>query len=97
VDQDSILAQTLNTSTQALSIGVPSGVSVRSIDDNSPAATAFKKLGDLPKRWLITRVNGNAVSNPKEFYAATKDQKSIKLTVIDPSEMKRTEREVSFP
>ncbi len=97
VDQDSILAQTLNTSTQALSIGVPSGVSVRSVDDNSPAANAFKKLGDIPKRWLITHVNGNAVSSPKEFYAATKDQKSIKLTVIDPSEMKRTEREVSFP
>lgn len=79
--------------------GVPDGVAVREVAPNSPAATAFKKLGDPANRWLITKVNGAAVATPAEFYAATKDQKSVKLTMIDPAEKEkdRKEREVTLP
>jgi S1-C subfamily serine protease len=76
--------------------GVPDGVAVREVVANSPAAAAFKKIGE-PTRWLVTRVNGAAVTTPAEFYAATKDQKSVKLTVLDPSEKDRKEREVTLP
>ena len=92
VDYGSILAQTPPRTAG----GVPSGVCVRELAPNSPAAAAFKKLGD-EKRWLITHVNGVAVSTPAEFYKTAKGQASIKLTVKDPSEPNPRDREVSFP
>ncbi len=101
VDHDSILAQRVGDNAQAILEntvkGIPEGVSVREVANDSPAATAFKKVGDRPERWLITHVNGDTVTTPTEFYAATKGQKAIKLTVIDPTEAMRPQREVSFP
>ena len=98
VDHDSVLAQRVGDNIQAIiQKGIPEGVSVREVAADSPAATAFKKLGDDPRRWLVTHVNGTAVSTPAEFYAAAKGQKAVKLTVIDPTEAKRPPREVSFP
>ena len=99
VDHDSILAQTVGEKAPITAPkNVPSGVSIYEVAPNSPAETAFKKIGDEPqKRWLITHINGKAVTSPGEFYAAAKGQKAIKLTVIDPTEAKRPEREVSFP
>ena len=75
---------------------LPAGVCVRELEPNSPAAAAFKKLGGVEQRWLITRVNGAAVGKPTEFYRLAKDQKSVKLTVIDPTNPKN-EREVTLP
>lgn len=100
VDHGSVLAQQdERKNIQILAEGVPAGVSVSEVAPNSPAAGALKKLGDNPKRWLVTHVNGTAVGTPAEFYAAAKDQKSVKLTVIDPSEPRATRqtREVSLP
>lgn len=101
VEYDSILAQLVSNNAQAIlenvDKGIPVGVSVRDVATDSPAATAFKKLGDRPERWLVTHLNGNAVTSPAEFYAAAKGQKTIKLTVIDPTEAKRPQREVTFP
>lgn len=100
VDHGSILAQQdERKNIQILAEGVPAGVSVSEVLPNSPAAGALKKLGDNPKRWLVTHVNGAAVGSPGEFYAAAKDQKSVKLTVIDPTEPRaaRQTREVSLP
>jgi serine protease Do len=97
VDYSSILAQQQNTDPRAGLRGVPAGVSVREVLPNSPAAAAFKKLGDSPTRWLITHVNGDEVTTPAEFYKAAKGQKSLKLTVIDPSVVDPPAREVSLP
>jgi serine protease Do len=97
VDYSSILAQAVRDNRQVLTNGVPDGVAVRELAPNSPAAIAFKKLGDVPTRWLITQVNGTAVSTPAEFYKAAKDQKTVKLTVHDPTEPNVKEREVTFP
>jgi len=77
--------------------GVPAGVSVRDLEANSPAATAFKKLGDRPERWFITQVNGTAVETPAEFHKAVKGQQSVKLTVQDPTEPNPRDREVTIP
>ena len=96
VDYSSILALSLSEA-RVLVNGVPSGVSVREIAPNSPAAAAFKKLGDRPERWLITQVNGTAVTTPAEFYKAAKGRESVKLTMIDPTELNRKDREVTLP
>ncbi len=99
VDHLSVLAQRIADNPQAFfQRDIPAGVSIREVVADSPAAAAFKKIGDDPtRRWLVTHVNGTAVSTPTEFYTAAKGQKSIKLTVIDPTEAKRPPREVSFP
>jgi serine protease Do len=73
------------------------GLSVRELVENSPAAIAFKKLTDRPETLLITRVNGQPVRTPREFYSATKGQESIKLTVLENDDPKRREREVVLP
>ncbi|MCS6866673.1 MAG: PDZ domain-containing protein [Gemmata sp.] len=73
------------------------GLSVRELVENSPAAAAFKKLTDRPETLLITRVNGQPVRTPREFYSAAKGQQTLKLTVIDNEDPKRREREVTLP
>jgi S1-C subfamily serine protease len=97
VEYASILAQKLPMDVRPLGSGVPTGVSVREIAPDSPAAAAFKKLGDRPERWLVTHVNGAAVGTPAEFYKAAKGQQSVKLTVLDPTEPNRKDREVTLP
>jgi serine protease Do len=97
VDYGSVLAQPPQPGVRLIDNGVADGVSVREIAPNSQAATAFKKLGDRPERWLITHVNGAPVGTPTAFYKAAKGQQSIKLTVLDPSEQNPREREVTVP
>lgn len=101
IDHGSVLAQQNDErkNIQILAEGVPVGVSVAEVLAGSPAEAAFKKLGGDPQRWLVTHVDGTAVANPGEFYRAAKDLKSVKLTVIDPTEprSKRQVREVSLP
>jgi serine protease Do len=97
VEYGSILAQKLPMDARPLGNGVPAGVCVREIAPNSQAAAAFKKLGDRPERWLITHINGAGIATPAEFYKAAKGQQSVKLTVIDPTELNRKEHEVTLP
>src|SRR5579883_280024 len=96
VDYGSLLSQQV-VDNGRVGLGGPAGVCVRELVANSPAAAAFKKLGDRPERWLITHVNGNGVNTPAEFYKETKGQKTIKLTVLDPGELNPREREVTLP
>jgi serine protease Do len=70
-------------------------VCVRELVPDSPAAARFKTLGDAPTRWLITRVNGVAVSTPAAFYKAAKGQASVRLNLIDPND--RSTRELTIP
>ena len=95
IDYSSILAQTLGNVKLDFE-GVPNGVAVRELLPDSPAAAKFKALGDNAK-WLITRVDGEPVTTPAKFYDATKGKASVKLTVIDPTETPRREREVTLP
>jgi serine protease Do len=94
VDYGSMLAQPFQP---RINNGVPPGVCVREILPNTQAATAFKKIGDRPERWLITHLNGAAVTTPAEFYKAAKGQASVKLTVRDPFELNGRVHEVSVP
>jgi S1-C subfamily serine protease len=73
---------------------VPDGVLVRELVPDSPAAARFKALGDNT-RWTITRVNGTPVATPAEFYKAARGKASVKLTVVDPAELRP--REVTLP
>jgi serine protease Do len=66
-------------------VEIPGGVHVRELLPNSPAAVKFKALGEN-NRWVITQINGKAVYTPSEFYKEAKGQKSVKLTVTDPTE-----------
>jgi S1-C subfamily serine protease len=76
---------------------VPPGVCVRELVPGSPAAAAFKKLGEVPQRWLITHVNGTGIATPAEFYKAAKGQTAVKLTLIAPADPNHKEHEVAFP
>jgi serine protease Do len=98
VDYGSILAQQLgqNPFPRFNDPGVPPGVIVRDLLPDSPAAAKFKALGDN-SRWLITRVNDTETPTPADFYKAARGQQSIKLTVIDPTEVPHRPREVTLP
>lgn len=85
VDYNSILAVQL-TGPRNDPVSVPAGVCVREVLEDSPADKQFKTLGDDPKRWLITHVNGETIANPSGFYKAARGQERIKLTLIDPKE-----------
>lgn len=93
VDYSSMLAQMLGDSARE---GVPVGVVIRELVSDSPAATKFKTLGDH-SRWVITKVNATPVPTPADFYKATKQKQSLKLTIIDPTEMPLRTREVTLP
>ncbi|QJW92601.1 trypsin-like peptidase domain-containing protein [Frigoriglobus tundricola] len=97
VEYGSILSQKQPPNEFRARLAVPAGVCVRELVADSPAATAFKKLGDRPERWLITHLNGAPVATPAEFYKATKGQQTIRLTVKDPVEPNSRDREVTFP
>lgn len=74
---------------------IPAGVAVREVVPDSLAAKRFKPLGDDPKRWVVTAVNGTAVAAPAEFYKAAKGQEKIKLSLLDPKD--DTRRELTLP
>lgn len=75
---------------------IPAGVLVREVAADSPAEKGLKTLGDNPKRWVITHVNGAAVTTPAEFYKAAKGQEKIKLSLIDPKD-DTIRRELTLP
>ncbi len=93
VDYDSVLSQAQRGPRGFGSI-VPPGVSVREV---APGSAAARALGERPERWIITRVNGKAITTPAEFYKAAQGQKSIKLMLQDPTDRNRTDREVTLP
>jgi serine protease Do len=83
VDYSSLLLQ---QDRRAAEQGMPEpGVLVRDLEPDSPAAAKFKPLGDNPRRWLITQVNGRPVRTPDEFYRAAAGQRSVKLRLVDPN------------
>lgn len=94
VDYGSVLAQPGNGRRGG---SVPTGVSVREIVPDSPAAAAFRRLGGNAEAWLVTQVNGNEVTTPAEFYKAAKGQRSVKLTLRDSTDPNARDREVTLP
>jgi len=74
-------AQAADRGNGAAVYAVP-GVAVRELDAGSAAEKKFADAGDI-SRWLITRVDGKAVSTPAEFYAAAAGKASVKLTLAD--------------
>jgi serine protease Do len=74
---------------------IPSGVHVREVIPDSPAAVKFKSLAEN-NRLIITQVNGQVVHSPPEFYKACKGQKSVRLTVSDPTDF-NVRREITLP
>ena len=78
-------------------VRIAPGVCIREVIAGSPAEKRFKTLGDDPKRWFITQVNGATVSTPAEFYKAARGQKRIELTVTDPTDPSSREHELTLP
>jgi serine protease Do len=76
-------------------IAIPPGVCIRELTPESPAAKAFKTVGDFPERWIITHVDGVAVKSPSEFYNTARGREKIKLTLVDPKDS--TRRELTLP
>jgi serine protease Do len=78
--------------------GIPPGVCIRDLVPDSPAAKQFSAPGDPPPTsWLITHVNGTELSTPAEFYRLAKGQEKLKLTMINPADMKLPIREITLP
>jgi serine protease Do len=75
---------------------IPPGVVVRELVTDSPAAAKFKALGENA-RWVVTHVNGTAVSTPAAFYAAARDQAMVRLTVLDTADRAAQQRTVTLP
>jgi len=98
VDYSSVLIQALvfNPFGGRNVVEVPSGVLVQEMLPNSPAAKAFKDLGDNT-RWIITHVNGVLCPTPPDFYRQVKGQRSVKLTVVDVNDALARSREVTLP
>jgi S1-C subfamily serine protease len=78
VDYASVMAQQQKVAAAA-------GVWVRDVVPDSPAAKGLKPLGDEPRRWLVTAVDGAAVATPAEFHKAAAGRAKVKLTLRDPS------------
>jgi serine protease Do len=97
VDYSSVLAQRLTGNRTVQENGIPPGVWVREVAPKSPATVQFKTLGDDPNRWLVTKLDGVAVKTPVEFYEAAKGRQKVKLTLIDPTEAKPREHELTLP
>lgn len=74
-------AQAANRGNGAAVYAVP-GVAVRELDAGSAAEKKFADAGDI-SRWLITRVDGRAVSTPAEFHTAAAGKARVKLTLSD--------------
>lgn len=98
VDYLSILAQPTNQPPGRVEFRKTndlSGVCIRDINSNSPAAAKIKTLGENPYKWYITHVNNTTVRSPAEFYKAAKGQTSLKLTFQEWNENGR--RELTIP
>jgi len=78
--------------------GIPAGVAVREVDPGSVAAEKFKALPEPVTRWLITHVNGKAITNPTEYYGEIRGKDSIRLRLLDPSSSGADRnREITIP
>jgi serine protease Do len=98
VDYGTVLAFRISMNNfRVESDGVPAGVCVRELVPGSPAEKQFRRLGDAPKRWLITHANGKPVGTPAAFREAAKGQASVRLTVTDPSDFNSGTRELTIP
>lgn len=64
-------------------IYLPQGVLIRDIEPNSIAAA---KIPERERLWVITHVNGNAVSSPADFYREARDG-NIRINLADPTRM----------
>lgn len=77
-------------------VGLPNGVMVKSLDDKSPAAVKFREIGAGPDRWMVTGVDEEPVSTPREFTAAIAGKKAVRLTLVDPVDPSRP-RTIDLP
>jgi len=59
--------------------GIPSGVVVRDVLPETPAARA----GLRPESDIITAVNGTTVNKPSDFYAAARKSATVELTLAE--------------
>lgn len=75
---------------------LPPGVVVRELVPESPAAAKFKTLGDNA-RWVVTHVNGTPTPTPPAFYAAARDQRAVRLTLLDPADRGAATRQLTLP
>lgn len=98
VDYSSVMSQTilLNPFGRRFLPEIPRGVKIRELVPGSPAAVKFKALGEKPDHWVISHVNGSPVLTPSAFYKATRGLRSVKLTVVDPTEV-GVRREITLP
>ncbi len=99
VDYSSVLVQTLvfNPFGGRNNLAeIPPGVLASELAPDSPAALKFKALGES-NRWIVTHVNGKPTLSPPDFYKAAQGQKTVKLSVYDPTENMGRTREVTLP
>jgi len=64
---------------------MPIGVLVRDVQPGSVAEKKLKPLLEGNARLVITRVNGQPMPTPAEFYERTAQLKQMELTLIDPT------------
>jgi S1-C subfamily serine protease len=99
VDYSSILMiQKQNDPRGRVAPRVPPGVVVRELEPGSPAEAKFKAIDDAPNQWLITRVNGQPVPTPADFYreAAKSRTGSVSLRLVNPDDPSQ-ERDLRLP
>lgn len=97
VDYNTVIAEAPIGPGVRVTRALRAGVCVRELVPDSPAAAAFKKLGDDPSKWLVTHVGETAVGSPAEFYRAGRGLKAATLTVIDATDPDARPREVTLP
>jgi S1-C subfamily serine protease len=90
VDYSSIRMLQLFNARNPLRAIPPQGVAVRELEPNSPAEKEFQNAGEGVSNWLITQVDGVAVTNPSEFYKAMNGKARAKLTLVDPTNPNRS-------
>lgn len=64
---------------------LPTGVLLRELEPGSIAETKLKPLLEGNARWIITKLNGQPVSTPAEFFRIADKAKRIELTLVDPT------------
>jgi serine protease Do len=67
---------------QGTSVTMPTGVLIREIQKNTPAAQKIEPKSE-GNRMVITHVNAKPVTDPSEFYEAVKNKTTLELRVVD--------------
>lgn len=96
VDYSSLMVQQLIGPGVRMGLNL-NGVIVKELEPKSRAEAAFAKLAIGQGRWLITKVNGIPVANPKAFHAAAKNSQLLRLTVVNAMDYTGTEKVVTLP